>query len=236
MSKNKRIFRVAIIAVAVIGILIYPSSYKIGIDGKILHKKIPVYAKACGFIYRDWAYRDLVKEITGGERDELKRTLAILNWTRNNVRCGVPQGLKCVDDHPLNIIIRQYGAGDQLNDVFTILCSYAGMRAGMEKCYNESRSRHIDLSFVCVKKKWLIFDASKGRYFLNSNNEIASTEDYLNGRVVLTPDDTAAYKDYLDYVKNIDFNSFTRAEEQMPFQRIPAEFKKMLKREKICLK
>lgn len=40
-------------------ILNCPMTYRIGIDGEVFEKKIPFYAKACGFLYRDWSYRDL---------------------------------------------------------------------------------------------------------------------------------------------------------------------------------
>ncbi len=219
----------AILAFTIVAVILnYPMTYRIGIDGALFEKKIPFYAKACGFLYRDWSYKDLVREIAGGEHDETKVALAILNWTHNNIMSGVPQGLKAMDDHPLNIIIRQYGAEDQSEDVFTMLCSYAGMQADWGKCYNADKSSSITLSFVKVNGRWLVFDASKDKYFMNKQGNISSIEDCADGNIVLPDKDAAAYKRYLDNIKEASRQFSTRADEQMPLRRIPAEIKKLL--------
>lgn len=224
MNRKRRIWASVCIILAV-AVWNWPVKYRVGVDGVLLERKIPLYAKACGYLYRDWMYKDIVKDITYARNDDLDKILAILSWTRENIRYGVPAGLKTVDDHPLNIVIRQYGAGDQLNDVFTILCSYAGYKSGTTKCFNADRTRSIILSLVREKGEWLIFDAVNGKYFLNRKGGIGSVGDYEKGNILLEPEDAAKYKEFLDGLKNADF-SFTRADEQMPFKRIGAKVKK----------
>jgi len=204
----------------------YPVTYRIGVNSVVYTKNIPLYAKICGYLYRDWMYKDIVNTILADRKeDDEKKVLDILKWTNENVMLMIPKGLRVVDDHPLNIIIRQYGANDQVEDVFTLLCAYAGFKAGMEKCSNSDRTKRIVLSFVNVNGRWLIFNASKGKYFLNREGAIGSVADYLKGGLVLSGDDNAYYTDYMGDLKNMDF-SFTRADEQMPLRRIPIEVKK----------
>jgi hypothetical protein len=230
---KKRLILTAVLLYAAVIIWNYPLTYRMGINGGQFVKTIPLYAKACGFLYRDWAYKDIVRNITGpGRMDDREKAVAILGWTSENVKAGIPAGLKSVDDHPLNIIIRQYGAGDQIEDVFTILCSYAGMRAGMTKCFNKGRTSLMIFSLVNINGRWIIFHAGRKKYFLNKNGALASVQDYLNGDIVLSDEDRAAYGPFLDGLKNAELLSLTRADEQMPFRRIPAEIRKSLGRKR----
>jgi len=226
---RKRVLLVAALAVIVaVTAWNYPMTYRIGVDGKVCEKKIPFYAKACGFLYRDWAYKDLVSGIIGREEDETRKALAILDWTDINIMRGIPSGLKTMDDHPLNIIIRQYGAVDQIEDVFTILCSYAGMEAGWDKCYNADRSKNVILSFVKVSGRWLVFDASQNKYFMNVEGEIASVDDCAGGNVIMSNEDVASYGEYLKNIKGAYREYSTRPDQQKPFRRVIFELKKRL--------
>jgi hypothetical protein len=230
-ANRKRWLWVTALGIVAVTIWNYPCHYKVGINGEQFKKGIPLYAKASGFLYRDWAYKDIVHSIIGtGHMSDNEKALAILRWTYENVDKKVPLGLKVVDDHPLNIIIRQYGAGDQIEDVFTILCSYAGMRAGILKCYNKARTTFRMFSVVRIGGRWLIFYAGKNKYFLNKKGDIGSAQDYLNGDLVLSEEDRSLYSEFLDDLKNAELSSLTRADEQMPFRRIPAEIKKAFMR------
>ena len=146
----------------------------------------------------------------------------------SNISYGVPTGLKVVDDHPLNIIIRQFGAGDQVEDIFTILCSYAGMEAGVGRCFKPGTRESMVLSFISADGRWLVIDAKNGRYFLNDNKRVAGIEDFLGGMVPLSDSDQVAYLPFLAGLKDVDTGLFTRAEEQMPLMRIPAKIKRRL--------
>lgn len=212
-----------------IGIWNYPLTYRMGINGRLFEKRIPFYAKACGFLYRDWVYKDIVRDIVGKERDDTKKVLAILRWTNENISPRIPPGLKIVDDHPLNIIIRQYGAKDQVQDIFTILCSYGGMRGVRRICYSSDKKLSMWFCFIRVSGRWAIFDVVKSKYFLNKRGEIGGVEDYINGDLILSDQDMDTYGPFLSDLKNVDFSSFTRPDEQMPFRRLPVQFKKIFK-------
>lgn len=229
MNGRRRITLIAAAIIMFVAVWNWPVKYRVGVDGVLFEKRIPLYAKACGYLYRDWMYKDIVNGIVKGKEGDDAKVLAILHWTRENVKNSVPRGLKVMDDHPLNIVIRQYGCDDQLNDIFTILCSYAGFRAGMKKCYSADGTRCIIFSLVRIDGEWLIFEAAKGKYFLNKKGSMASIKDYTEGDLVLTSKDAALYKEFLDDLKKADLSTMTRADEQMPLRRIPAQLKKAIK-------
>jgi hypothetical protein len=227
MKFLKKIAEYTIATIAFLLILNAPVTTRYGVDGVLFVKRMPLYAKAGGFLYRDWMYRDIVRDITRDEKTDVGKAIAILKWVNENVKYGVPDGLRSMDDHPLNIIIRQYGEKDQIEDIFTILCSYAGMEAAREKCYAPDGKRYMILSFVKTKAGRLIIDAAKNKYFLNKKGKIGGVEDYMKGELVLSVEDAAYYGDCLKGLKSIDFSSL-RADEQMPFRRLPVEIKKVM--------
>lgn len=232
MSKKRILLITALAVIVAVTVWNYPVTYHIGADGRVYEKKISLYAKACGFLYRDWAYKDLVREIIGKEEDEAKKALAILNWTDKNIMRGIPPGLKALDDHPLNIIIRQYGAADQVEDIFTILCSYAGMEAGWNKCYNVTRTKNVILSFVKVSGRWLIFDASRNKYFMNIDGKIASVDDCASGNVLMSNEDAEVYGEFLGNIKDAYKEYSIRPDEQKPLKRIVFELKNIFNKDR----
>jgi len=228
MKLLKKTIKFLVAAIVITAVLNIPLITRYGIDGVQYEKRIPLYVKACGFLCRDWTYRDIVKDIVGDEKDETKKALAILGWVNSNIISGVPKGLKLVDDHPLNIIIRQFGAGDQLEDIFTILCSYAGLGAGVARSYELGTQNFLVLSFVNADGRWLVIDAKHDKYFFNRNNEIASIDDILKNDAILTKVEEEIYSRFFAGLKGVKTTSFTRAEEQMLFRRIQAKIRRWL--------
>ncbi len=233
MKFTKIPLRYALPAASIFLFLNIPLTTRYGINGALYTKSIPLYAKAGAFFYRDWMYKDIVRDIVGEKKDDVEKALAILTWVNKNIRYGVPQGCKSIDDHPLNIIIRQYGEKDQIEDVFTILCSYARMEAFRKKCYSPDTKQHTILSLVKADGRWLVFDATRGKYFLNKDGHVASIDDYLKNRVVLPEEDSVYYGDIFKGLVNIDLAHSPRAEEQMPIKRVAIQLKKILKSDKL---
>jgi len=137
---------------------------KQGVDGTVTVKKIPLYVKICGFLYRDYQYGRLAGEITRGVPGDSEKVTALYLWTRENIR-RPPEGFTVVDDHIWNIVIRGYGCADQASDVFTTLASYAGYEAFWEKCFIKGVKGSVILSFVFVNGNWSVFDVDNGRAF-----------------------------------------------------------------------
>ena len=224
---NKKIFIAVLIAIAAIVAWNYPLTEQVNIDGVSFEKKVPYYVKAFGLFYRDWMYKGLAGEIAGKESDDLKKVLAILSWVSGNIMPDVPRGLKETDDNSFNVIIRQYGTKEQVNEVFAMLCLYAGVQAGWDKCYNADKSKTVIFAFAKVKNRWLIFDVPRHRYFLNKNGDVASVRDYLKGDVVLSGDESAAYKEYLDDIKEMYHESVSQPEGRALLERLALKFRNM---------
>jgi len=144
-----------------------------------------------------------------------------------------------VDDHILNIIIRGYGEIDQSQDVFTNLCSYAGISSFCMKVYDENHAVWYPLSFVKITGKWRVFDSYNGLYFRMQNGQIASVEDMIADRSIIENSDIAGrsyrgvlYKEFYYNLKPVSEIKTLRPEKQMVLKRIIFEVKKTLGFEK----
>jgi len=136
-----------------------PVTTRQGVDYEVRAYHIPLYIKVIEFIDRDYQYRRLVREITAGVPCGEAQVLAIFNWCVANIR-HKPDGFPIVDDHPLNIIVRGYGVKDQFEDVFTILCTYAGFEAFYKEIVQPSGERYL-IAFVKIGGKWYPFSVNR---------------------------------------------------------------------------
>jgi hypothetical protein len=222
---KKKIFIVLLAVIATVVAWNYPLTEEVNVDGVLLQKKVPYYVRAFGLFYRSWMYKDLANEIVGAEAGDLRKVLAILDWVNGNIMYGVPEGLRTVDDYSYNTVIRQYGTSEQINEVFAMLCLYAGIEAGWDRCYNADKSRTVIFAFAKVDNRWLILDVINRKYFLNREGAVASVSDYLKGDVALSDGESAAYKEYLDDIKEMYRESVSQKGGRALFERLVLEFK-----------
>ena len=66
MRLIKKILLYTALIAGVLSIFNFPVTTHQGIDGVVEVKKIPLYAKVCGFLYRDYQYRALADSLTAG--------------------------------------------------------------------------------------------------------------------------------------------------------------------------
>lgn len=191
---KKLIILIVLVAVFV-SVMNIPLTSRQGKDGRHITKSIPLYAKVSGFLFRDYEYRNLSRSITKNIEGDLDKVLAIYNWTIKHIK-RPPKELKVVDDHIWDIIVRGYGTGDQMADVFTTLTSYAGYDAFWHKISIDSDKRRLILSFVKIGDTWHIFDVLNNRYF-RDKKELDE----------LTPYGPT----YYDYIRVMDKNEFEPA-------------------------
>ncbi len=154
MRLIKKLMAFIVVCALIGGILYIPLNTKQGINFKVTTKKIPLYAKYCGFFYRDYQYRALSRDITKGISGDKEKVMAAYSWTINNIK-RQPEDFPIVDDHIWDIIIRRYGVADQMADVFTTLASYSGHEAFFA---SPRISRYLVLSFVKIGEQWHMFD------------------------------------------------------------------------------
>lgn len=197
--KTKRAYLLAIVLTLAIfsGIIFVQVPTKQGIDGKLYTYKIPLYIKIIEFIDRDYHYRRIVSEIRAGKASDEEMVLAIFQWCREYIK-DQPEGLPTYDDHPLNIIIRGYAAEDQYEDIFTILCTYAGFEAFYKKFSGIGDARYI-LSFVKIGKRWYPFSVRRNLY-ARVDGRLASMDDIFRDKSLAT--------DFINRIPGFNVESF----------------------------
>lgn len=227
---SKRYLFIVLILLAAAVAWNYPLSDHFTINGEVFERKVPLYAKASGLLYRDRMYKDLSGEIVGKQRGETGKVLLILDWISANIMPEIPAGLKEIDDFSYNVVIRQYGTKEQLSEVFATLCLNAGIQAGWDRCYNADKTENIVFAFAYADKRWLIFDVARSKYFMNRFGRIASVHDCLNGNIVLSADETGLYKEYLEDIKEMYNELASQPEYRTPLQQVMSKIGEELTR------
>lgn len=207
-----------------------------GIDYTVYIKKVPLYFKALGFIYRHFTYKQLIKEIIKDGQSNEEKVLTLFKWTHENIR-KVPEGFPVVDDHISDIIIRGYGECDQSADVFCMLCEYTGISAAWVLISPETPKQKrpmLAVSLVKLEGKWRLFDTYYGNYFINKKGEFASVDE-----LIANPDlikqakhkpfiSGYPYASFFTGLRNIsDKDLWKRGKPQMPAYRLVYEAKKL---------
>ena len=147
-----------------------------GINFHVSTKPIPLHVKALDFLHRHYQYQLLAQEITKESRSDEDRVMAIFKWTREQIR-PTPPDWPVVDDHILHIIIRGHGLPDQMADVFTTLCTYAGVPAFWRILTPPDSGVRLIISMVKIENRWVLFDVANDLVFRNAGGEPASIED-----------------------------------------------------------
>lgn len=212
---------ILIILVSIIIVLNIKVTTKQGIDYKVHEIKLPLYLKILDFVDRHYNYSNLVSNILGDAKGDNEKTVRIFDWITSNVRKN-PKELPIIDDHPMNILIRGYGVQDQFEDIFTILCTYAGMEAFFKRFKNHSGGIYY-MSFVKIGGRWRPLSAFGGVYAAK-DGVIVSVDDILLDKELLAPfssnllnfDTDAFLKD----IKSMDYNRWSvRTKGQSPVGR-----------------
>jgi len=235
---KKTIFTYVALAVAFVLLVNLDVSIHEGINGRYRYVHMPLYVKWTQFLARHYEYTRLAREITVDCKNDKEKALAILIWTSENIKY-IPAGMNIHDDHILNIIIRGYGVSEQFQDVFTTLCTYAGLPAYFVKVRDKTHAIEYALSLVKINGEWRVFDAYYGVYFKLPNGEFASVDDIIAGSPMDREGQRAPemirgvpYKEFYYDLQPVARPMTLRAERQMPIPRIFFEVKKVLKMER----
>lgn len=177
MSRRRIVFVCATALAAGIWVVDHvPSTIRQGINFQQHTITEPLFLKALDFIDRHHHYRLLARDITQGARSDEERMLRLFQWTHEHIR-PVPESLPIVDDHIWHIIVRGYGTNDQVNDVFTTLCVYAGLPAFWQWLSAGSPAQKFAVSFVKLQNRWVVVDPSHQRVFRRPDGTWAGPED-----------------------------------------------------------
>lgn len=196
-----------IMLISVIFVLNMSVTTKQGINYQVHEIRLPLYLKILDFIDRHYNYKNIVANILGNTKEDNAKTMKIFNWVTANVQKN-PKELPIIDDHPLNILIRGYAVQDQFEDIFTILCTYAGMEAFFKIFKNYSGNIYY-MSFVKITGRWCPLSAFGGAYS-TKNGAIASMDDILLDKKLLTP--------FISNLPNFETDTFLREIKGMDFK------------------
>lgn len=229
----KSLLYIFLILATVVLILNLKVTTRQGINYQWRSIKIPLYLKILDFFDRHYNYIELVKRIVKDAKTDEECAMRIFEWTYENIK-KIPPGLPIIDDHVWHIIVRGYGACDQISDVFTTLCNYAGIDAFYEIVYTKDYLSGIPLSFVRLDKKWKVFDPYNGVYFKNMDGKISSVPEIKNSDwLVVNLKDTEKnefdYKRYFENLPDIKEVGLKKANIQSPIRRLIFEISKKIK-------
>ena len=147
-----------------------------------------------------------------------------------NVR-PVPEGFPVLDDHVWNIIVRGYGAADQITEVFTLLASYSCCPATLAELH-ATPTKGIMVAVVELDGAPRVLDVVRQVIFRNETGDFASIEDLArNPRIVTAAAGgrTPQGEPYERYFAEIGAlrPGFERMELQKPWQRLKGELRRV---------
>jgi hypothetical protein len=222
IKKSKYVIFISLVIACLVLVLNAQVITKQGVNYNVHSIRIPLYLKILDFFDRHYNYIEIVKRITNGTHQEEQRVIKIFEWVDSNIKRS-PEGLPVVDDHPLNIIIRGYGERDQFEDIFTILCTYAGFES-FYKIFFNSRGLRYHVSFIKIKDKWYPFSAYY-KVYISDKGKLCSVNDILTKPSLLSTFSTHIpnfeTSTFLQEIKNMQFKAKAgRVRGQSPLGRL----------------
>ena len=198
-----------------------------GVGGKLSIITLPLYLKVLNFYDRHHNYKWLAKRITVHLDTKEDKILRLFHWTHETIK-PQPESLPIMDSHVWDIYIRGYGTRANFHDIFSTLCNYIGADAFCIRLDARDSYNHIPLSFVRMKRGWVVFDPYNEIYFRNNTGDLATIEEIIEQNchiVKLSQTDIskAYYEQYI--VENLPrikkFSSkLLRADIQSPINRL----------------
>ncbi len=226
--------------VSAVGIMLLgrmPLTTRQGVNFQVSNHAIPAYAKVVGFLHRHYEYQALAGEITRNCKSAPECAPAVFSWTRSHVQ-PTPKGWPVVDDHILNIIIRGHGLEDQMADVFTTLCTYAGMPAFWVPVKRPGVNATVVLSFVRIDGRWTVVDVARGLMFRRPDRQLASVKELQADESIIAAAagtlqlNGSSYSGFLTPLVMPTIPKTLRAQLQMPGPRLFYEFSRLFTGEK----
>lgn len=176
VHRHRRRILVSVAAIVAVTIIAqWPVTTRWGVNYQTSSKRIPLYEKAINFLSRDLQTQRIAQEITAGASSQTDKLLRVFTWVTANVR-ATPEGFLVVDDHPLHILIRGYGAEDQRTEAFVLLAGYSGFRAASTKVRPPGAAKPIMLALVRLPPKTVVFDVINGVVFRDDQGELVDVQ------------------------------------------------------------
>ena len=198
-----------------------------GTHYKVSRMTMPLYLKVLNFYDRHYNYKWLAKQITGHLDTREDKILRLFHWTYETIK-PQPESLPSMDSHVWDVYVRRYGDSANFHDLFSTLCNYIGADAFFTTLDSKDTGSDLDLSFVRIKRGWVMFDPYDGIYFRNNRGGLATieeiNEDWHIVNLANRARTKATYEQYFDenlpnIIERIG-SGFTRANTQLPINRL----------------
>lgn len=215
------------------GLLLAPVTTRQGVDFTVSVHRLPLYLKAFEFMDRHYQYRDVARQVTAGLSSDRERVVRLFEWTRQQIR-PTPPGFPVIDDHILHIIIRGYGQGDQVADVFTTLSTYAGVPAFWRVVKGGTKRARLVLCFARVDGRWAMFDIANDLIFADPEGQLLDVHQLIDHPDLVHATSHALapggvpYEQFVAQLKPFSVPQVLRAEKQMPLPRVAFEIRRVL--------
>ena len=215
-------------------IALWPVSTRVGINYRVTERRITLFEKCVSFIDRDLQTRRLAAAVTRGAIGDEETLLQLFSYVGEHVR-PTPPGLPVIDDHPLHILLRGYGAADQQTEAFALLASYSGYPASGSFRLASDGSRLL-VALVEVGDRRFVFGVADGILFRDGQGRLLDLSQLLRDPALANaaaPGRTIAGLPLSRFFQNVAGTpqpSFARMESQKPMLRLKFELLRLFGR------
>lgn len=211
----------------------WPVTTRVGVNYVWSSRRIPLYEKAVNFLSRDRQTRRIAREITAGASSDEDTILRIFSWVSQHIR-PTPNGFPVVDDHPLHILIRGYGADDQRTEAFVLLAGYAGLEAGWVEVQPAGALKTHVFALVERGDNTALIDVVHRVIFRDAHGHLRDLSEVLANPQLIAeaaPGLVVGGLPYTQYVLELRTQGpvFSRTAAQRPWVRLTQEFTRWLR-------
>lgn len=210
----------------------WPVTTSVGLNYTVTTTRLPLYEKAINFISRDLQTRWITRQIVAGSTTDEEKLERLFEWVTQHVQ-PTPAGLPIIDDHPLHILIRGYGAEDQRTEAFLLLAGYTGFPGVIVRLRPPAASRQLLVALVRVGSRTLVFDIVNHVTFRHDAGAFADVQELLSRPDLMERSaprlmvDGLPYSRYLPELAHLN-GGFSRIASQQMGPRIAQELRRLV--------
>jgi hypothetical protein len=206
-----------------VGLACWPTTTRVGVNFEVTRHQITLMEKAVHFVSRHWQTLRIARSVVHPSDDFEVKMERILAWVNRQVRPS-PEGFPIVDDHPLHILLRGYGAPDQRAEAFALIASYSGLPAATIALRPRGRVEQIMLVLVRWKGNLYPVDVQRNLLFRDPDGHLAPLKELKRHPEWIEASAGERVNDeppYMAFWHDLNFPEplFTRMELQRPWSR-----------------
>jgi len=236
MKASRKVHRIGGTVLAlgvVVGLAHWPTTTRYGINYRWASRRIPLYEKTINFLSRHLQTKRLAEELTRGAANDEEKLLTLFQWVGAHVQ-PTPKGFPVVDDHPLYILIRGYGAEDQRTEAFALLAHYAGFSSSVARLKAPGTGTLLHVALVRQGIRHLVFDITHQLVFRTAQGELAGLEELRHDPVLLASASQGLLVDGVPYERfflaEASLSSYSRSDAQELWPRLWQMMRRLVQR------